>query len=562
MANGLAQFLLERQAVGEAELARANTVAGSDGSLVAAIERLALIPGPDLVALVSEFYGVAVVAEDEWPQRAVLQDDLSRAFLRDNRVMPLAEEDNSIVVAVADPGHHRAIRALKLAVGRSVELRVAGATDILNAIEQRTSGDVAGPVVIDSDGSLDAHAGSESGDVAELRDLALGAPIVRYVNELLLEAVRARATDLHIEPFRGQLKLRLRIDGVLRNLPQPDAGIARAIVSRIKILSGLDIGERRLPQDGSKRLTIEGRPLDIRVATVPTLYGEAVAIRFLDSMQRAMDLARLGFGGAELDALKSALEAPYGMIVVTGPTGSGKTTTLGAALDILNTPSRKILTVEDPVEMQIEGVNQVQVKPDIGLTFAEALRHFLRHDPDVILVGEMRDGETARIGVQAALTGHLVLTTLHTNSAAGAIPRLLDMGVDAFLIASSLRAVVGQRLVRVLCRHCRSMHLEAPVLPDNVLRETGLEAGQPIELWRANGCERCANTGYQGRISIVEVMPISDSIQELIKPGVTTQQLTDVMRHEGRTSMTTDGVRKCLEGVTTLDEVRRVAFEI
>lgn len=440
MDAGFGDFLLERHVTGEAELARAYVVAGADGSLVSAIERLALVPPTDLTALVAEFYGIAVVMNDEWPRAPVLQEDLSRAFLRENRVFPLAADAYGVSVAVADPGFHRAIRAVELAVGKPLELRVAASADILNAIENLSGTDATSLTTNISASPSDP--GSETGDVAELRDLALGAPIVRYVNELLLEAIRARATDLHIEPFRNQLKLRLRIDGVLRNLPQPDATIARAIVSRIKILSGLDIGERRLPQDGSKRLTIEGRPLDIRVATVPTLYGEAVAIRFLDSMQRAMDLSRLGFGGTDLDIFKRALEAPYGLIIVTGPTGSGKTTTLGAALDILNTPARKILTVEDPVEMQIEGVNQVQVKPEIGLNFAEALRHFLRHDPDVILVGEMRDGETARIGIQAALTGHLVLTSLHTNSAAGAVPRLLDMGVDAFLIASSLRAVV------------------------------------------------------------------------------------------------------------------------
>jgi len=558
MSGDLGRFLLDRELISETDLSRAASSAGADGSLVAAIERLAIIQGTDLAPAIAESYAIPMIAEHEWPTAPILQGELSHAFLRENRVLPLAETDEHVVLAVSDPGHERALRAVQLALGRPVQLRVATSTDILSAIERR-NGAVHPNAQPDIETPVDAMA--ETGDEAELRDLALGAPIVRYVNELMLEAVRTRATDLHIEPFRGKLELRIRIDGVLRNRPQPDAGIARAVVSRIKIMAGLDIGERRMPQDGSKRLTIEGRPLDIRVATVPTLYGEAVAIRFLDTMQRAMDLSRLGFNDADLEIFKHGLDAPYGMIVVTGPTGSGKTTTLGAALDILNTPTRKILTVEDPVEMQIEGVNQVQVKPEIGLTFATALRSFLRHDPDVILVGEMRDSETAHIGIHAALTGHLVLTTLHTNSAAGAIPRLLDMGVDAFLIASSLRAVVGQRLVRVLCRHCREPYQEIPVMPPQVLEEAGIHPDTAVDLWRASGCERCSGTGYQGRVSIVEVMAISDQIQQIIKPGVTTQDIKSLMRAEGRSSMTADGLKKCLDGTTSLDEVRRVAFE-
>ena len=385
--------------------------------------------------------------------------------------------------------------------------------------------------------------------------------MIRIVNQLFVDALHTRATDIHIEPSRNRLIVRLRIDGMLREIRSPPIDLARAIVSRIKIISGLDIAERRLPQDGRARVRIDGRQLDLRIATVPTVNGESVAIRLLENAQRALDLKQLGFDEDGQATIRRHIAASYGLVLVTGPTGSGKTTTLAAALNILNEPKRKILTIEDPVEYQIDGINQIHVKPEIGVTFAHMLRSFLRNDPDVIMVGELRDTETARIAVQAALTGHLVMSTLHTNSAAGAITRLLDMGVESFMLASCLRCVIGQRLVRQLCPTCRQQVEEPIALPAEILQQAGIEAGKPTLHWRAVGCDRCFNTGFAGRTGIVELLQLDESIQRLVRPGVTTTEIAAAGLRGGLVAMAVDGVRKCLAGITTPDEVRRVALE-
>jgi general secretion pathway protein E len=335
--------------------------------------------------------------------------------------------------------------------------------------------------------------------------------------------------------------------------------MARAVVSRVKILSGLDIAERRLPQDGRARIKIEARNIDLRIATMPTIHGEAVAVRLLENMQRVLDLSKLGFPSAAEATLRRHLSAPHGLMLVTGPTGSGKTTTLATALTLLNEPHRKILTIEDPIEYQIEGINQTQVRPDIGMGFANALRHLLRHDPDVIMVGEMRDTETAQIAVHAALTGHLVLSTLHTNSAAGAVTRLLDMGVDGYLLASCLTCIIGQRLVRVLCRNCREATVGPLDFPGELLQRDGVE--RDAAHWRPRGCERCGGSGFLGRTSIVEVLEINDEIRRLMRRDVMTREVEDAAVRAGMSTMALDGIRKCRAGVTTPDEVRRVTVE-
>jgi general secretion pathway protein E len=337
--------------------------------------------------------------------------------------------------------------------------------------------------------------------------------------------------------------------------------MGRAIASRIKILSGLNIAERRIPQDGRARIRIGQHRLDLRIATMPTVYGEAVAIRLLDNVRRSLSFPKLGFTKTDEALILKHLAAPYGLILVTGPTGSGKTTTLATALAILNEGHRKILTVEDPIEYEIDGVNQTQVKPSIGLTFATALRSFLRHDPDVMMVGEMRDGETAGIGIHAALTGHLVLSTLHTNTAAGAIPRLLDMGIDAYLLASSVRCIVGQRLVRVLCSHCKR---QTEAVQDPALfRRMGQnhsEAGCRLQ-WESVGCDRCFGTGYSDRIVISEVLDVDDEIRGLIRPDVNPGDIEAAACRKGMTTMIVDGYSKCEQGLTTPEEVRRVALD-
>ena len=386
--------------------------------------------------------------------------------------------------------------------------------------------------------------------------------MVRALDELLRLAVEQRATDLHIEPLGGTLQVRLRIDGLLKAVPAPPISMAKAILSRLKIMAGLNITERRLPQDGRSRIVVGGAEIDLRVAITPTMHGESAVIRLLRKGANVVALDQIGLSARDGDILRAALLAPFGMVIVTGPTGSGKTTTLAASLAMINEPKRKILTIEDPIEYHIFGVNQTQIHPAIGLTFATALRAFLRHDPDVIMVGEMRDGETAHIGVHAALTGHLVLTTLHTNTAAGAIPRLIDMGVESFLIASSARIIVAQRLVRVLCEHCKEPHRLSTddLARDHRCRTLGFKAGDVIH--NAKGCEYCGFSGFHGRQGLFEVMEVTPTVRSAIGPKTDTTTLEQIARREGMSTMIEDGVAKCRTGLTTIDEVFRVTASL
>jgi len=549
-------FMLDRGFLTSAELSKAQQVCTETGErLVTAVRRLGMMAGSDLARAVATYYALPTVGEQDWPKTTLLSDVLSPRYLREHKVLPLAIDGQRLVLAAADPGHTAAINAIQLAAGRTIELRVAPAEDIDAAIDRFRPAEEA-PVAAD----LPAAGGGENDDdVEHLKDLALGAPVVRFVNQLLLDGLNSRATDIHIEPFRGKLNIRLRIDGMLTEARSAPAHMSRAIVSRVKILSGLDIAERRLPQDGRARVKIESRTLDLRIATMPTIHGEAVAVRLLENVQRVLELGKLGFTERDEKILRKHLAAPHGLMLVTGPTGSGKTTTLAAALTILNEPHRKILTIEDPIEYQLEGINQTQAKPEIGIGFANALRHFLRHDPDVIMVGEMRDAETAAIAVHASLTGHLVLSTLHTNSAAGAITRLLDMQVDGYLLASCLSCVVGQRLVRVLCRNCREQAAGPIDFPAELLQRAGLTASAPH--WQPRGCDRCNGSGFLGRMSIVEVLEINDEIRRLMRPDVVLGQIEEAAAKAGMSTMALDGLRKCVAGHTTPDEVRRVTLE-
>jgi general secretion pathway protein E len=456
-----------------------------------------------------------------------------------------------------DPSDAHAINAVRLALQRPIIPRVAAAEDIQTAIE-RSARNRDEPNVWQE--PLRAEATGD--DLEHLRDMALGAPVVRFVNQMIQDAMHARATDIHIEPFDGRMAVRMRVDGMLREIAPPPAQMAKAIVSRVKILSGLNIAERRLPQDGRARIRVNDQRLDLRVATMPTIYGEAVAIRLLDNVRRVLDFNALGFSRRDEDVIRRHLSAPYGLILVTGPTGSGKTTTLATALSLLNQSHRKILSIEDPIEYEIDGVNQTQAKPSIGLTFANALRSFLRHDPDVLMVGEMRDTETASIGIHAALTGHLVLSTLHTNTASGAIPRLLDMGIDAFLLASSLRCVIGQRLVRVLCPHCKQPGPVGDELAMFTRRKAALNGDAPTRLWHAVGCERCSGTGYNDRIVISEVLDVDDDIRNLIQPNARTATIEEAACRKGMVTMVADGLKKCQDGLTTAEEIRRVVLDV
>jgi general secretion pathway protein E len=552
--GSLEGFMLDRGLLTSAELSKAQQVCTETGErLVTAVRRLGIVAGNDLARAIAAYYALPTVGEQDWPKTTLLSDVLSARYLREHKVLPLAVDGQRLVLAAADPGHTAAINAVQLAAGRSIELRVAPAEDIDAAIDRFRPAE-------EAQAAAELPSGGESDDdIEHLKDLALGAPVVRFVNQLLLDGLNSRATDIHIEPFRGKLNIRLRIDGMLTEARTAPAHMARAIVSRVKILSGLDIAERRLPQDGRARIKIEARTLDLRIATMPTIHGEAVAVRLLENVQRVLELGKLGFTEGDERALRKHLAAPHGLMLVTGPTGSGKTTTLAAALTILNEPHRKILTIEDPIEYQLEGINQTQAKPEIGIGFANALRHFLRHDPDVIMVGEMRDAETAGIAVHASLTGHLVLSTLHTNSAAGAITRLLDMQVDGYLLASCLSCVVGQRLVRVLCRNCREQAKGPIDFPADLLRRAGLAANAPH--WQPRGCDRCNGSGFLGRMSIVEVLEINDEIRRLMRPDVVLGQIEEAAARAGMSTMALDGLRKCAAGLTTPEEVRRVTLE-
>ncbi len=523
----------------------------NDG-LVRSINRLGIIDQQALAAELSRFYNIVPIGEAEWPEALVMPERISPRFMRENHVLPLKADARSITIAVADPEDHATLNAIRISSERNLDIRIATESQIASRIERLVDGKQDKPAVTPN-GQLDED--------EQVKDLALDAPVIDLVNRLFRDASSARATDLHIEPARGRVVVRRRIDGMLQEADVLDPGIGRAAVSRIKILTQLNIAERRLPQDGRARIRIADREFDIRVATMPTIHGESIAIRFLSATNQVPDISRIGLTEENREILKRQSAHAHGLIVVTGPTGSGKTTTLAAVLDHLNDPTRKILTIEDPVEYQVEGVNQIQVRPEIGLSFASTLRSMLRVDPDIIMVGEMRDKETATIGVNAALTGHLVLTTLHTNSAAGAVTRLLDLGVPAFLIASTLRCVVAQRLLRKLCANCREpCQADSDVL-DQVAPASAPKRGKQIKLWRPKGCDHCGGSGYLGRMAIFELLVIDETIRKHIKPDVSTDVIISEARAAGVASMVDDGIAKCQEGLTTLEELARVVSE-
>jgi general secretion pathway protein E len=557
--SSLFEVLFRDGLISEAELARLVEAKGnSTETPVKLIERLGIIDASVLAAAVSRYYVVPLVTEDVWAGYLSSDASLSVRFLRDRKVLPIKMVDSNWLVATTDPEDLATISELKVALGQpQLELQIATANQILGALDRMQAG-----LKVQSLGALVEAGQTKVGDdeIEHLRDMALEAPVIDFVNRVFSEAAAARATDLHLEPARGCMKLRRRVDGFLTNVGDVAPEFGRAVVSRIKILCKLNIAERRLPQDGRARLLIEGREFDVRVATMPTVHGEGVALRFLSGSHELPDIDNLGLDVNDTAALKAAIQSPNGLLVVTGPTGSGKTTTLAAVLSRLNEPDRKIVTIEDPVEYQIDGVNQVQVKTEIGLTFASSLRSLLRFDPDTIMVGEMRDPETARIGLHAALTGHLVLTTLHTNSAAAAVPRLLDLGVPSYLIASTLRCVVAQRLVRKLCPHCKAPHQDVVAASAAVFSGLGDRLKIPKKLWKAVGCNHCGGTGYHGRIAIFEILAIDDGIRGLIAPTVTTGEIAAAVKTAGGGSMINDGLAKCGQGLTTLEEVGRVAL--
>src|SRR6185437_2767607 len=466
--------------------------------------------------------------------------------------LPLADTSDGLVLAMVDPLDAFALRAMEMAAGKPVLRRIALPSD-LEAAYGRLYEAENSPLghIVDK---LEADAGSDdelTEDVDRLRDLASEGPVIRLVNHLITRAVESRASDIHIEPFQNRLAVRYRVDGILRDVAPPPMRLKAAIISRIKIMAKLNIAERRLPQDGRIRLAVQGREFDLRISTTPTLHGESVVMRILDRTSLVSDLPSLGFVEDMQGPFLQVLEQPQGILLVTGPTGCGKTTTLYTCLHRLNAPEKKLFTVEDPVEYQLDGVNQIQVKPQIGLSFAHVLRSILRQDPDIIMIGEMRDLETAQIGIQAALTGHLVLSTLHTNSAAGTVTRLLDMGVEDYLVTSTVNGVLAQRLVRKLCPHCCVAYRALPELAVHL--RLPANGGEPT-LYRARGCERCQGSGYFGRIAVLEFLPLSDEIRRLVLHRATAQDIHRAAVGEGMRSMYEDGLDKALRGVTSIEE--------
>jgi general secretion pathway protein E len=507
----------------------------------------------DFAQEVAQYYGLGRLSLLQLLGASALVGQFSHRFLRETAVFPYQTADGQFRLVVGDPGDLAAIRAAEIVLGGPVEIEIASFEDIATALAKRIGeGDASSADI--GDAAL-AHA---EDDIESLRDLASGAPVVRAVNDLLEKAAETRASDIHIEPQRSGLAVRMRIDGMLRPVPAPAGVLPQALISRVKILSGLNIAERRLPQDGAARLRVARSEIDIRVATMPTQHGESAVIRLLPRDRGLLEIGRLGLSRADEAKLLRLLALPHGMIVITGPTGSGKTTTLATMLSILNETTRKILTIEDPVEYEIQGINQTQVKPAIGLNFATALRAFVRQDPDVIMVGEIRDAETANIAIHAALTGHLVLTTLHTETAAAAVPRLLDLKVEGFLLRSTLRAVMAQRLVRVLCDRCKAPRklTAADLAADPRYVALGLQAGETVH--DPVGCERCGGMGYRGRNGVFEVLNTTEEVRNLIGAHADSVAIDQAAVRAGMTTMVDDGVAKIRAGLTSPAEVLRV----
>jgi len=551
----LGDLLLTRAAIAPEAIARARLVHQETRERFDAIlTRLGLISERTLAQALAEGAGAALVLPADFPQQPFPAADLSPRFLRDIRALPLFATPRGVAAAFADPFDDFARRALAYVVGAEIEPRVATAGDIEAAIDR-----LYGPATAAADEAPDDAA--DVLDLERLKDLASEAPAVRAVNGLINRAAEVKASDIHIEATETGLRVRFRVDGVLQTQPPLPASLKSALISRVKVMAGLNIAERRLPQDGRLRVAVRGNEIDLRVATSPTIHGETVVMRLLDRSNLALDFDVLGFDPAVRARYLDVLANPHGILLVTGPTGSGKTTTLYASLASLNSPERKILTVEDPIEYRLDGINQTQVNPQIGLGFAAALRSFLRQDPDVMMVGEIRDLETAQVAVQAALTGHMVLATLHTNDAASAVTRLVDMGMEPFLITSTLNGVLAQRLVRRLCLHCAAP-FDPPVSWRTALAATaGLPADSELDVSRLRrpvGCVSCEGAGYHGRLAITELLVMDEALARLVLDRAEARATSEAAQRAGMRTMLQDGAVKVLAGQTTLEEVMRV----
>ncbi|MEK9791659.1 MAG: ATPase, T2SS/T4P/T4SS family [Halieaceae bacterium] len=556
--------IAEKPSLGEALVAR-GLLSGRDldrallakremgGLLGDVLIRLGLVAELDLAAVLCDVLDVSLATKDEYPADPIELESVPEHFMETHRVVPLSASDTEVEFAAHYPQDPFVTKALRLATGRQIKMRLGLAADIDTALEQRSQRDEEA-----AEEAFSVFNADDDEFVEHLKDLASEAPVIQRVNQIIQRSLEIGASDIHLECFEDGLRLRYRIDGVLQEASQTvDPGLSAAIVSRIKLLANLNIAERRLPQDGRIMTRVKGHELDLRVSTLPTIHGEGVVMRVLDRESIKLDLHDMGFSPDTLAQYSALLKKPHGVLLLTGPTGSGKTTTLYASLSNLDSEALKIITVEDPVEYQLHGINQIPVHSQIGLTFARALRSILRQDPDVIMIGEMRDTETAQIAVQSALTGHLVLSTLHTNTAAGAITRLEDMGVERFLITAAVNGVLSQRLIRRLCDHCKR---EVALTPE-MAEETGLAAvcdAQSTRIYESVGCDHCKQTGYSGRLAIHELFILDNTAQRAVLDGADAGQLHESARQRGMRTLYEDGLMKVAAGLSSLDEVLRI----
>ncbi len=552
----LGQLLVEQGRISERDVERTLLAQSEMGGLFGQVlVRLGLVSEQDVAAALSAQLEIPLRLAGDYPSEPLHVDGVARDFLVSHTAVPVAADEAGVTFAAAVPQDPFLAKALAMALDKPVLIELGLESDVGRALQLYVQDQAE-----DEDRDADDQFAGQSDDefIEHLKDLASEAPVIRLVNQLIHRAVDMGASDIHIEPFEDALHLRYRVDGVLQDSADPPPlNLAAAIASRIKLLSQMNIAERRLPQDGRIMTRVKGHELDLRVSTIPTVHGESIVMRVLDRESIRLSLASMGFSEDTLKRYRDLLARPHGVLLVTGPTGSGKTTTLYASLASLDAESLKIITVEDPVEYQLPGVNQIQVQSQIDLTFARALRSILRQDPDIIMIGEMRDTETAQIGVQSALTGHLVLSTLHTNTAAGAITRLEDMGVERYLITSSVNGVLAQRLVRTLCQHCK----EAVEVGADYIRQTGLRRfvpGDTQRIYQARGCEQCMQTGYSGRTGIHELFTLDETMHGVIMSGADATVLHAAARRQGMVTLYEDGLRKVVQGITSMEEVLRV----
>lgn len=534
--------------------------------LASTLVKLGYISERDMLSALSMQLGIPFVSSQDYPKEPPYLEPLpSMKFLKQYNIVPIEQKDGTLRVAMANPTDMYPVEALTASTGLDIYPVLGAEKDIVSAIEANYGGGVVtmGKIIEGMKEKDSGGAEYESENIEQLKDMAQEAPIINLVNLIITKAVEKRASDIHIEPFEDKLHVRYRIDGILQHTESPPRGLHPAIASRIKIMAKLNIAERRVPQDGRIKIKAAGKDIDIRVSTVPTLYGESIVLRLLDTTG-IVSMESIGFSDKCLKTFEGLVRQPHGMVLVTGPTGSGKSTTLYAALSKMDTRVKKVITIEDPVEYYLEGVNQIQVKPKVGLTFANGLRSVLRQDPDVIMVGEIRDADTAGIAIHAALTGHLVLSTLHTNDAPSAITRLIDIGMESYLVSSCLIGILAQRLVRVICGNCKTTYKKADDAMRGLnfdIRGIGQDADTGFMTYKGEGCEMCAHTGYSGRLGIFELMVINDDLRQLIVEKKSASVLRQRAIELGMVSIRQDGWEKVRQGLTTVEEIARVTLE-